>query len=271
MSINHDCCSIECIFSKHVGHNRYKYDTRNDIMIFASEILCESIMNNLDIKYSLQFLINMFNFSYLEIEHILNRNILYLPDYSILDIAMKNWCANIYDSINFSSNIHLTFNNVNRFNDVKFLIEHGAKILFQLNSDKHQIYHVLPPDFIKIKKYVTAKLIYSEKPELLKLFREYRKHISHEKKSVAKYNKDLRILKYLKNKSPDEISIQKQNKQQRRSVWTCPICLDNSHKSKIVLKECKHKFHSDCFLKYVISSDDKKKCPYCRHSLDSNI
>ena len=52
MSINHDCCSIECIFSKHVGHNRYKYDTRNDIMIFASEILCESIMNNLDIKYS---------------------------------------------------------------------------------------------------------------------------------------------------------------------------------------------------------------------------
>lgn len=263
-----DSISIHHIYTKHVNYKRYVYETRNDVIVFATELLCDSIMNNLNIKSCFDFIVTMFNFSDSEIKTILSRNVLYLPNYTLLDVCMQNWCKNIYDSFCFGYKIILKFNNVNRFDDIKFLINIGAKTSFQLLNNTHRIFFVNPPDHDKIVKFLSAKLIYPDTPDLLKLLRTYRKEIKHEKKCAAKYNKIQRISAYSTKRSNSEILNKKHEKHLRRSNWTCSICLDNSPTSKLVLKNCKHKFHSKCIINFLLSNLEHKKCPYCRQNIE---
>lgn len=45
---------------------------------------------------------------------------------------------------------------------------------------------------------------------------------------------------------------------------TCPICLENIDKEEQVLLNCNHKFHFDCFQKWI---EHNISCPYCRKDL----
>lgn len=262
-----DQYSIQFVYTKHLSHRRYKYDSRNDILIFMREILCECITKNLNLQTAIDYCKSLLNVNDDEMIIILNGEILNIVNFTLLDVAMKNWSIGAYDSLHFGSNIINYFYEYPRLDDVKLLISLGAKTILQMTScDLNSIYCIPPVDNSKMLKYVYGKLLYSQDRELLYSIRKFNNNTKKQRKFFAKGGKKRRTEIY-RSKTFIEYDAKRQQKIKRRQEWVCCICLDNNnHKSKYVLPNCKHKFHAECIFKYVTVNVDNNRCPFCRTS-----
>jgi hypothetical protein len=255
--------TIEFIYSKHLSNKRYKFENRNDILILVREIMCECITKSLNLERCVRLMTNVFNLTPEELSIIMNENVMQLIDHTLLDVSMKLWSIGAYDSLHFGSYVVDYFMRCNRFNDVKLLVSLGAKTVLQSSIPiNNSIYCKSPPDITKIIKFVYGKLLYQDR-ELLKYMRKYKRNLQKGKKYYAKYSKEARIELY--NSHP-HTQTKNTKRIEKRKEWLCCICLDNTHKSKYVLPVCKHKFHSDCFIKYILKNknSDNLRCPFCR-------
>jgi len=266
--------TIGNIYLKHVSHKRYTYSSRLGILSFCKEVLCECFTKNLNVEKSINFLKEMLNITQEELYYVLNSKVMMLNNFTLLDVCMKNWSIGAYDSFHFGSNVYTYFVPIKRFDDIKTLVEFGAHTVLQNNNIliSNSIFFTNPPDFHKIDKYIYGKIMYASNKEILNQIRKCRRQLKSSHKICAKNIKQSRTEKYKIKLTNDEIECKRQEKIQRRKEWICAICLDttNSFQTKYTLKECKHKFHTDCFMKYLLNNDKNntvKKCPYCRKIL----
>lgn len=242
---------------------------KTSLLYNLREYLCECLMKNMDIRKCFQ-LINTLNTTLDDEEytHICNGFVRFpMNNFTLLDVAMRSWSLGSYDYLH-SGTPFITYNmsielNLKHIRNVKCLVRFGAKSFSQclIVSSLFK----MAPDLYQVRTFLNSVLLTTCE---IAVVRKHRKHMKAEMKQCRKYTKQIRIYGFIKSKETveqrrEERILRRKNK---RTDWTCAICLHNTNRKQLVLK-CSHRFHEQCFLRYLVTSK-KDNCPYCRTVLD---
>lgn len=260
--------TISALFNKHIIYNKDKLYTREELIDFLREFLCDCFMNNIPVYICLDFIESTdLDLNENEYDILLNNYVKYPYKYTLLDIVMRCWAYNSYNCLHEGTDLVLNYNNyyMNKFYDVLCLYKNGSNKINAMD-DTESVFFKMPTDYEKIKKIVNK---ITNNQNLINEIR-YEKKIN---KKIYKYinciNKINRCIFYdeIKIKENKEIKNNKkiERRKERRLRWECSICLCNDINDNICLR-CGHRFHSKCLLKYMIISNNNV-CPYCRKQI----